>query len=543
MAEKAYEKPTLTISGKSQMGKGYKYFSEAYIHGLRVVPTGNGDVRVTALCYRSQRKNESPHQVEIYFSCDPLTVETATCSCAIGQCHSCGHITGVMYQIANYKTLGVTAIPDDVCKTSLPQTWHLPRGEKIKGAQSDNIVVQGYDTDNPTRITKGVQSNLYNPLQSPLPPIQNLVDSLRDKLIQGTIINDDSHTSFPDLPLNNSIGPSSIPSDLSDSQKVNLEALSVTYEQSIEIEKSTQAQSSDPKWRKVRQSRLTASVAGSIIKKKRGFENYATSLKTGKKITTAPMRHGLACEPTAAQVYADMQDATVNMFRCGIVISPFCSWLGASPDRKLYHPSRTPPYGLLEIKCPTNPKSRLDYLHVSDGQFQLKTNHNIYYQIQMQLAVTGLTWCDLFVWHEEETGTDEGTTRAAEQASVRRREKQSNGSERMREVCDDESGESDHVTVCNRCGLRDPVDAILGAVDGTLIPIKRPSPNEEAAFVFRKGYHAINVQAICDSSLRFTNVVVKWPGSTHDTLIWSNSQVGIKMEETAPDGWLLGDSG
>ncbi|XP_046565298.1 putative nuclease HARBI1 [Haliotis rubra] len=84
---------------------------------------------------------------------------------------------------------------------------------------------------------------------------------------------------------------------------------------------------------------------------------------------------------------------------------------------------------------------------------------------------------------------------------------------------------------------------VLGAVDGTLIPIKRPSPNEEAAYVCRKGYHAINVQAICDSSLRFTNVVAKWPGSTHDSLIWSNSQVGMKMEETAPDGWLLGDSG
>ncbi|XP_046544229.1 putative nuclease HARBI1 [Haliotis rubra] len=96
---------------------------------------------------------------------------------------------------------------------------------------------------------------------------------------------------------------------------------------------------------------------------------------------------------------------------------------------------------------------------------------------------------------------------------------------------------------------------VLGAVDGTLIPIKRPSPNEEAAFVCRKGYHAINVPAICDSSLRhqinvenvhhfsFTNVVAKWPGSTHDSLIWTNSQVGMKMEETAPDGWLLGDSG
>ncbi|XP_048236735.1 putative nuclease HARBI1 [Haliotis rufescens] len=72
---------------------------------------------------------------------------------------------------------------------------------------------------------------------------------------------------------------------------------------------------------------------------------------------------------------------------------------------------------------------------------------------------------------------------------------------------------------------------LLGVVDGTLIPIKRPSPNDEAPYICRKGYHAINVQAICDSSLRFTNVVAKWPGSTHDSLIWSSSQVGMRMED------------
>ena len=43
---------------------------------------------------------------------------------------------------------------------------------------------------------------------------------------------------------------------------------------------------------------------------------------------------------------------------------------------------------------------------------------------------------------------------------------------------------------------------VIGAVDGTLIPIKRPPITEEAAYICRKMYHAINVQAVCDSSLR-----------------------------------------
>ena len=43
------------------------------------------------------------------------------------------------------------------------------------------------------------------------------------------------------------------------------------------------------------------------------------------------------------------------------------------------------------------------------------------------------------------------------------------------------------------------------------------------------------------SSSRFTNIVVKWPGSTHDSFILNNS--GIPDAMTGINGWLLGDSG
>ena len=32
------------------------------------------------------------------------------------------------------------------------------------------------------------------------------------------------------------------------------------------------------------------------------------------------------------------------------------------------------------------------------GQLKLKRNHSYYYQVLTQLAVTGLEWCDFFVW-------------------------------------------------------------------------------------------------------------------------------------------------
>ncbi|XP_046544619.1 putative nuclease HARBI1 [Haliotis rubra] len=84
---------------------------------------------------------------------------------------------------------------------------------------------------------------------------------------------------------------------------------------------------------------------------------------------------------------------------------------------------------------------------------------------------------------------------------------------------------------------------VIGAIDGTLKPIKRPSGDDESAYVCRKGFHAINVQAVCDSSLRFSNVVARWPGASHDSMILSNSLLGQSFESSPPDGWLLGDSG
>ena len=86
---------------------------------------------------------------------------------------------------------------------------------------------------------------------------------------------------------------------------------------------------------------------------------------------------------------------------------------------------------------------------------------------------------------------------------------------------------------------------VLGCVDGTQIAIVSPSTNEHL-YVFRKGFHVLNVQVVCDADMKFTNVVSKWPGSTHDSFIWNNSQLAAVMETRTQNGlggWLLGDSG
>ena len=82
---------------------------------------------------------------------------------------------------------------------------------------------------------------------------------------------------------------------------------------------------------------------------------------------------------------------------------------------------------------------------------------------------------------------------------------------------------------------------VVGCIDGTHIPILKPK-EYEWQYLNRKMYHSINVQAVCDSQGKFINMVVKHPGSAHDSFILQNSQLWTYMEANNDIGFILGDS-
>lgn len=85
-------------------------------------------------------------------------------------------------------------------------------------------------------------------------------------------------------------------------------------------------------------------------------------------------------------------------------------WLACSPDGIIIYGSNIWEKKLLEIKCPQagkeNPifnkdynKVNVNYLEVDEnGYLQLKVSSYIYTQIQVQMYVTGMCFCDLYVY-------------------------------------------------------------------------------------------------------------------------------------------------
>ena len=114
--------------------------------------------------------------------------------------------------------------------------------------------------------------------------------------------------------------------------------------------------------------------------------NIACEIITGKQeenYVSADMEKGIELEPIARNLYEELFG--IKVAQIGFIIpdeeSKFHEWVGISPDGIL------PDNGILEIKCPKF-KTHFEYI---EGN-KLPTEYR--YQVQGQLFVTGLDYCD-----------------------------------------------------------------------------------------------------------------------------------------------------
>lgn len=192
-----------------------------------------------------------------------------------------------------------------------------------------------------------------------------------------------------------------------------LQKIRVTTTEAYQIQNLTVQQSLCADWYKYREPRITASNFGRVLTRKmKPTEAFMKSLFQQNDLSKVEaIKHGKQHESLARSIYARKMQKNVNklftVYECGLSINPLYPYLGASPDGKIFDPSEKNHFGLLEIKCPFKWRNRsLDeacedptfHCHVINGKVHLKRMNVYYAQVQGQLLLTGLSWCDFVVY-------------------------------------------------------------------------------------------------------------------------------------------------
>lgn len=200
-----------------------------------------------------------------------------------------------------------------------------------------------------------------------------------------------------------------IPSDHPNLQKISLDLASA-----INLETSTRDQSSSDVWKQSRAVRLTSSNFGEVYYRKKVPTDpfIKRLLGDGPNLSFIPsIRHGNQYEDVARQLYIEFKKSEgypVSVYRAGLVVNPSAPHLGASPDGHVVDTARPDdPNGVLEIKCPSSKKfssaaeafqANKFCMSLVDDVPHLKENSKYYNQIQGQMLICGVNWCDFVVF-------------------------------------------------------------------------------------------------------------------------------------------------
>jgi hypothetical protein len=98
-------------------------------------------------------------------------------------------------------------------------------------------------------------------------------------------------------------------------------------------------------------------------------------------------------------------------------------------------------------------------------------------------------------------------------------------------------------------GGRSPICGCAGAIDGIAIKIVEPwagTTANSSSYLDRKGFFALNVQAMCDCNYRLTFASALCPGSTHVSTAFAVSSLStlLSCEDEKfllPGFWISGD--
>ena len=430
-----------------KLGKAYRYYTckflrEVFYHKIsdssdycilkcRVIPSHNTSMTpyFTWVICTKDKGDDDPGGI----------IHSAYCTCIAGLSGTCNHVTALLFRVDAAVTTGLT----NPSKTSKLCQWNVPSGTKInlkpmlaaemsftkqhfsnvseKDRQKEKEAYLSYlPTLNEEQVHTFsnedlIRKQLYNAIKDDIKEsrIASLIENTPHSKRQKNILN---------LPKTIAEFRHSFTYDKSLPKQQNVENfvsfMKITETDISNLKEVTVCQSGCTEWQAHRNGRITASnfhrvfSRANTLKKSPETNPEAlvnTLLGLSKPPDTKSLRHGKAMEPLAKKKYvaiAKKKHKKLTHKESGLHLMKESVYIGASPDLMINCSCCGD--GLVEIKCPYSiahekpTADNLSYLekHYESGEtvirLGLKTAY--YYQVQGQMGVTGLNFCDFFVF-------------------------------------------------------------------------------------------------------------------------------------------------
>ncbi|XP_049525174.1 uncharacterized protein LOC125946376 [Dermacentor silvarum] len=393
---------------------GLRLFTSGHLQKLEFLKIESSETVVRADVLASMT-TRTIYKVSAWLLRSDGEIVSGTCACVAGKGSACKHLCCVFYGLMYIAQHDLATVPTLLACTETERQWYKPRDprnvphsfedlvfskdtwERLSSAPEHHNKRMKYSSLKPERevMTTRTLIGLHGKLK------ENGLQCFADILEANDFLCDKSTESTKDNNVRESM-----PLRWLDAVKKS-QTLVYSADDVAAVESATRLQSGSTLWHHYRKGFIMASVAHRVYtwvktcETKMGPHDARSLLSAimGKKCrATYAMKRGLSCEDNARKEFIEQNKGhlDIQVEQCGLLLCRSNSFLGASPDGIVKCLCCEP--SVLEIKSPMN----LDTFcksELRDGY--LKRSSRYFTQVQMQMGVSCLQSCILFVYSEQ----------------------------------------------------------------------------------------------------------------------------------------------
>ena len=360
---------------------------------------------------------------------------------------ACNHIAALLFYIEHHAN--DPELPAEISKTSKPMAWHQPPKKTVPSAYASNIkFVKPCHGDDLQPSSQLLHRCSFDPRHPQHRKINHSSVDLLLAQVQKTMPNTGLLQFWQSKPCTDHTIPTTEEITMLwnyvifSHQKITsitrdkffmpsvvdchgyLREMKITQDIVDTIEMATREQSECELWYALRNGRLTSSKFGEILRRRPSTDSrrlVRDIMGYSKPMQHLPpqIRWGKQNEDKARQLYIENRKTVGEVMQvtcCGLHLMPERSFLGATSDGKVVCTSvDTSCTGCLEIKCPYSIENTVtielspddiarefgDKFFMKkgdDGNLHLPSDHQYYSQVQGEMAIIGVEWCDFVVY-------------------------------------------------------------------------------------------------------------------------------------------------